>query len=182
MPTKIATVTLARPGWALLAAFAFASLPPWARRMYGLPGVRPVDLATSLSSRLLSRALNTLPATWRTGPHQRAAMERIARNAAATRRSNRAVVAQCTDCGVPVNHGRCALSMKRRTCGSTASPTVKASRLLARHIGAPSSDSGRLQRQRFPGSGQSTLVPASSVVNRASSVGGPPSASNAKTA
>jgi hypothetical protein len=78
MPTKIATVTLARPAWTLLAAFAFASLPPWARRMYGLPGVRPVDLATSLSSRVLARALNTLPATWRTGPHHRAALDRLA--------------------------------------------------------------------------------------------------------
>lgn len=78
MPIKIATLTPARPAWALLAALAFASLPGWARRMYGLPAVLPLDLATTLSSRALARTLNTLPATWRTGPHRRAALERIA--------------------------------------------------------------------------------------------------------
>ena len=77
MPTKVAALTPARPAWALLAGFAFSSLPPWARRMYGLPGVRPVDFAVGLSSRVLARLLNQLPASWRTGPHHRAAMERI---------------------------------------------------------------------------------------------------------
>jgi len=78
MPTKIAAFTPARPAWALLAGFAFASLPAWARKMYGLPGIAPVDLAVRLSSRVLARVLNQLPAAWRTGPHHRAAMERLA--------------------------------------------------------------------------------------------------------
>jgi uncharacterized protein (DUF2236 family) len=78
MPTKVALLTPARPVWTLLAGFAFASLPRWARTMYGRGGVVPTDLAVSLSSRVLARLLNQLPATWRTGPHHRAAMERLA--------------------------------------------------------------------------------------------------------
>ncbi len=77
MPTKIATFTPARPAWAILAGFAFASLPAWARKMYGLPGIAPTDLAVRLASRVLARLLNQLPAAWRTGPHHRAAMERL---------------------------------------------------------------------------------------------------------
>ena len=80
MPARIATLTPARPAWALLAALAFASLPRWARRMYGLPAIAPTDLAIGLSCRVLASALNTLPATWRTGPHRRAALERLARS------------------------------------------------------------------------------------------------------
>jgi uncharacterized protein (DUF2236 family) len=78
MPTKIVTATLARPAWTLLASLAFASLPRWARRMYGFPALAPTDLAVSVTSRVLAHALNALPAAWRTGPHRSAALERLA--------------------------------------------------------------------------------------------------------
>ena len=51
---------VARPAWALLAGLAFASQPPWARRMYGLPGIRPVDLTIVAVEPRLAR-LRTLP-------------------------------------------------------------------------------------------------------------------------
>lgn len=77
MPGKIALLTPARPAWALLSAYAFASLPRWARRLYGLPAIAPTDLAVGLSSRVLSRVLRSLPEQVRTGPHEKAARERL---------------------------------------------------------------------------------------------------------
>jgi uncharacterized protein (DUF2236 family) len=78
MPKRVIALTPARPAWALLAVLAFSTLPGWARRMYGLPGLPIGDLGATASSRALSMALRTLPAPLRDGPHLRAARDRLA--------------------------------------------------------------------------------------------------------
>lgn len=78
MPRRILALTPARPAWTLLATLAFSTLPGWARRMYGLPGLAVGDLGATASSRALSIALRTLPGSLRNGPHLRAARERLA--------------------------------------------------------------------------------------------------------
>jgi uncharacterized protein (DUF2236 family) len=44
-----------------VAALAVGLLPPWARRLYGLPGLPTTDLSATLSARSLRRALATIP-------------------------------------------------------------------------------------------------------------------------
>ncbi|GJF33266.1 hypothetical protein KNE206_59660 [Kitasatospora sp. NE20-6] len=64
------------PAWAGLAGLAFALLPGWARRMYGLPGWSLTDRAATLEARALRTAALRLPRSWREGPHLVAARER----------------------------------------------------------------------------------------------------------
>ncbi len=45
--------TPVRPLWIGVSAFAFSLLPPWARRLYGLPGLPTTDFAASVGSRTL---------------------------------------------------------------------------------------------------------------------------------
>jgi len=78
MPKRVVALTPARPAWALLAALSFGSLPAWARRMYGLPGLPLADFGATVTSRALSTAVRTLPESLREGPHLRAARERLA--------------------------------------------------------------------------------------------------------
>jgi uncharacterized protein (DUF2236 family) len=47
--------------YSAVAALAVGLLPPWARRLYGLPGLPTTDLSASLSARSLRRALAALP-------------------------------------------------------------------------------------------------------------------------
>ena len=54
--------TPARPAWLAAAGLAFATLPPWARRLYGLPGLPTTDLGASLAVRGLRPRSRTLPA------------------------------------------------------------------------------------------------------------------------
>lgn len=81
MPRRVAALTPARPAWALLAALGFSTLPGWARRMYGLPGLPLTDLGATVTSRALSIAARNLPESLREGPHLRAARERLAATA-----------------------------------------------------------------------------------------------------
>ena len=78
MPPWVALATPAQPAWAALTTLAFAMLPPWARRMYGAPGLPSTDLAASLAGRALRRTLLTIPAGLREGPHRKAARQRLA--------------------------------------------------------------------------------------------------------
>lgn len=71
-------LTPARLALAATAAAAVALLPPWARRLYGLPGLPATDLAASLTSRTLRLALAALPARVYQGPVYRDAMRRAA--------------------------------------------------------------------------------------------------------
>jgi uncharacterized protein (DUF2236 family) len=84
LPAKIALTTPARPAWASVAGLAFASLPPWARRLYALPELPGAagltDTATTVGLRTLRTALKGVQAVvppLRQGPHLRAARLRI---------------------------------------------------------------------------------------------------------
>jgi uncharacterized protein (DUF2236 family) len=91
MDARVRWLTPAQGLWATLAATAFASLPTWARRMYGqgtgplasvvspaLGGV-PVlsDLQATLAVKVWRRTLLALPESVRKGPHIRAAEARL---------------------------------------------------------------------------------------------------------
>lgn len=70
--------TPARAAWFGLAALAVSLLPPWARKLYGLPALAATDLTATLSSRALRLSLRALPRRLREGPIYRAALERAA--------------------------------------------------------------------------------------------------------
>jgi uncharacterized protein (DUF2236 family) len=78
MPAWVRISTPARPAWAALAGLAFALLPPWARRSYGIPAVPAGELATTVALRTLRRTLLLLPESAREGPALKAAKERLA--------------------------------------------------------------------------------------------------------
>lgn len=78
MPRRIAWATPARPVWASVAGLAAATLPRWARRLYGLGGLPTTDLAATTGLRALRLAMQAAPARHREGPHLRAAKARLA--------------------------------------------------------------------------------------------------------
>ena len=61
-----------------IAALAIGLLPPWARRLYGLPGLPTTDLSAALSAKALRRLLAAIPSRLYEGPIYRAAMSRAA--------------------------------------------------------------------------------------------------------
>jgi uncharacterized protein (DUF2236 family) len=71
--------TPARAAWLGLSALAVSLLPPWARKLYGLPGLPTTDLTASLSTRALRLTLRTLPRRLVEGPIYKSAMARAAR-------------------------------------------------------------------------------------------------------
>jgi uncharacterized protein (DUF2236 family) len=71
-------LTPARLAWFGVAGTAFSLLPPWARRIYGLPGLPTTDLSASLSVRTLRQWLRLVPDRAVEGPMYRAAMRRAA--------------------------------------------------------------------------------------------------------
>jgi len=77
MPLWVRTVTPARPLWATLVATAAGLLPPWARRLYGLPGLPTTDWAATAAARGVRSALGALPERWVGNPGRRAALERL---------------------------------------------------------------------------------------------------------
>lgn len=68
MPLWVQLATPARPLWSLIAGLGFALLPPWARRLYGLPGLPSADFAATLALRTFRAAALRLPERWRYGP------------------------------------------------------------------------------------------------------------------
>jgi uncharacterized protein (DUF2236 family) len=78
MPAVVQLATPARAVWVSAAGLAFASLPRWARRIYGLPGLPTTDLGASVTLRWLRAASSVLPATIREPPAYRAAKQRMA--------------------------------------------------------------------------------------------------------
>jgi uncharacterized protein (DUF2236 family) len=67
-----------RLAWLGLAGIAVGLLPPWARRIYGLPGVPTTDPVASVSARAIRLALRAVPEKVFRGPIYNAAMERAA--------------------------------------------------------------------------------------------------------
>jgi hypothetical protein len=51
-----------------VAGVAFALLPRWARRLYGLPGLPTTDLTATIVLRGLRTTALQLPESWRHGP------------------------------------------------------------------------------------------------------------------
>jgi len=61
MPMRVALLTPARPAWTGIAALAFAMLPRWARRIYGLPGLPTTDLSATLALRGVRSTVLAIP-------------------------------------------------------------------------------------------------------------------------
>jgi uncharacterized protein (DUF2236 family) len=78
MPTLVQLATPARAAWLAAASLSFATLPPWARRLYGSPGLPTTDLGASLTLRSLRLVSHLLPGNLRETPHYRQAKERVA--------------------------------------------------------------------------------------------------------
>jgi uncharacterized protein (DUF2236 family) len=76
-------LTPARPAWATLASLGFATLPPWARQLYSLPGFGLTDAAVTAALKALRTALVAVPERARWSPIVRAGQERVAGVAAA---------------------------------------------------------------------------------------------------
>jgi uncharacterized protein (DUF2236 family) len=76
-------LTPARLIYTGVAATAFGLLPPWARRLYGLPGLPSTDLSASLTARALRTMLNALPRRYFEGPIYKSAMARAGRASSA---------------------------------------------------------------------------------------------------
>lgn len=67
-----------RLAYTAVATTAIGLLPPWARRLYGLPGLPPADLSAALSARVLRLTFAAVPRRYLEGPIYRAAMARAA--------------------------------------------------------------------------------------------------------
>ena len=77
MPRWVALATPARPAWASVVAIAAGMLPPWARRLYGLPALPTTDLAASLAGRAVRRTARTVPGHFAESPAYREARRRL---------------------------------------------------------------------------------------------------------
>jgi uncharacterized protein (DUF2236 family) len=77
MPRRLG-LTPVRLVYTGLAALAVGLLPPWARRLYGLPGLPTTDLTASISARTLRAALSLLPTKAYESPYRRAGLSRAA--------------------------------------------------------------------------------------------------------
>jgi uncharacterized protein (DUF2236 family) len=74
-------LTPARLAYGGVVTTAFALLPGWARRMYGLPGLAVTDLTASLSVRAMRAAMSAIPRELYASPIYREAMRRAERTA-----------------------------------------------------------------------------------------------------
>lgn len=76
MPRWVALGTPARPAWAALVGVAAGLLPPWARRLYRLPGLPTTDITATLAARALRRTALAMPESMKRSPSRRSARER----------------------------------------------------------------------------------------------------------
>jgi uncharacterized protein (DUF2236 family) len=70
--------TPVRLAWFGVASVAVGLLPPWARRLYGLPGLPTTGPAATVSARTLRLALKAIPEKYVHGPIYEAALARAA--------------------------------------------------------------------------------------------------------
>jgi uncharacterized protein (DUF2236 family) len=77
MPGWVQLLTPARPAWITLASLGAATLPGWARRLYGLPGFGLTDAAATAGLKAFRQATLAVPARVRESPIVRAARERV---------------------------------------------------------------------------------------------------------
>ncbi len=77
MPRWVALATPARPAWAALVGVAAGMLPPWARRLYRLPGLGATDITATLAGRAIRRTALALPPSLAQSPASRSARARM---------------------------------------------------------------------------------------------------------
>jgi uncharacterized protein (DUF2236 family) len=75
LPWKLG-FTPVRLAYGGVAATAFGLLPPWARRLYGMPGLPTTDMSATVSVKTLRLALKAVPRGVLEGPIYKAAMKR----------------------------------------------------------------------------------------------------------
>ena len=78
MPGWVQVLTPARPAWAGLASLGMATLPRWARSMYGLPALALTEPATTAAVRAFRTTALAVPPRIRENPALRAARLRVA--------------------------------------------------------------------------------------------------------
>ncbi|WP_369139944.1 oxygenase MpaB family protein [Modestobacter versicolor] len=78
MPGWVQLLTPARPAWSTLASLGAATLPRWARRLYGLPGFGLTDTAATAGLKAFRQTALAVPARVRETPIVRAARIRVA--------------------------------------------------------------------------------------------------------
>jgi uncharacterized protein (DUF2236 family) len=78
MPGWVQLLTPARPAWSTLASLGAATLPRWARQLYGLPGFALTDAAATAGLKAFRQTALAVPARVRESPIVRAARERVA--------------------------------------------------------------------------------------------------------
>ena len=78
MPGWVQLLTPARPAWSTLATLGVATLPSWARRLYGLPGLGLTDAAATAGLRAFRQTTLAIPARMWESPIVRAARRRVA--------------------------------------------------------------------------------------------------------
>jgi hypothetical protein len=79
MPKLVRFITPATPLWAGVATLAGASLPDWARDLYGWPSIPGQNIATDISLRTFRNATMRLPQSLRESPLTQKAREKVAR-------------------------------------------------------------------------------------------------------
>jgi uncharacterized protein (DUF2236 family) len=77
LPPLLRFGTPIAPLWGGVASLAAASLPRWARRLYGWPTLPGQSSATDIALRTTRTALSALPSWFRESPQLRSAKERI---------------------------------------------------------------------------------------------------------
>jgi uncharacterized protein (DUF2236 family) len=78
MPGWVQLLTPARPAWSTLASLGAATLPRWARQVYGLPGFGLTDTAATAGLKAFRQTALAVPSRVRESPIVRAARERVA--------------------------------------------------------------------------------------------------------
>jgi uncharacterized protein (DUF2236 family) len=77
MPTWVRYLTPAQPAWGGLASLAVTLLPPWARRMYSLPGLGLTDAAATAGVKAFRQTMLRLPQRARRSPIVWGGYERV---------------------------------------------------------------------------------------------------------
>lgn len=83
MKSWVQVLTPARPAWGTFASLGFATLPPWARQLYSMPGFSLTDTAATAALRALRTALLAVPERARWSPIVRAGYARVSERSAA---------------------------------------------------------------------------------------------------
>ena len=79
MPKLVRFITPATPLWAGVATLAGASLPDWARDLYGWPSIPGQNIATDISLRTFRNATLRLPQSLRESPLTKKARDKVAK-------------------------------------------------------------------------------------------------------